>query len=44
MRCRGPEFTAGPYDIVLILEAPDEESVTAFLLDVGSWSGQNHHA
>ena len=30
-------WTVGPYDIVLILEAPDEESATAFLLDVGSW-------
>ena len=29
-------WTAGPYDVVYILEAPDEESATAFLLDVGS--------
>jgi uncharacterized protein with GYD domain len=30
-------WTVGPYDIVLILEAPDDESATAFLLDIGSW-------
>ena len=29
-------WTAGPYDVVYILEAPDEESANAFLLDVGS--------
>ena len=29
-------WTAGPYDVVYILEAPDEESAGAFLLDVGS--------
>ncbi len=29
-------WTAGPYDVVYILEAPDEESATTFLLDVGS--------
>ena len=29
-------WTVGPYDVVYILEAPDEESATAFLLDVGS--------
>ena len=29
-------WTVGPYDVVVVLEAPDEESVTAFLLEVGS--------
>ena len=29
-------WTVGPYDVVYILEAPDEESATAFLLDIGS--------
>ena len=30
-------WTVGPYDIVTILEAPDEESATAFLLEAGSY-------
>jgi uncharacterized protein with GYD domain len=29
-------WTVGPYDIVAVIEAPDEESATAFLLEVGS--------
>jgi uncharacterized protein with GYD domain len=29
-------WTVGPYDVVGILEAPDDESATAFLLEVGS--------
>ncbi len=29
-------WTVGAYDIVGILEAPDDESATAFLLEVGS--------
>ena len=29
-------WTVGPHDIVAILEAPDDESATAFLLQVGS--------
>ena len=29
-------WTVGPYDLVSILEAPDDESATAYLLDVGS--------
>jgi uncharacterized protein with GYD domain len=29
-------WTVGPYDIVAITEAPDDESATAFLLEVGS--------
>ena len=29
-------WTVGPYDIVAIAEAPDEESITAFLLELGS--------
>ena len=28
-------WTVGPYDLVGILEAPDDESATAFLLEVG---------
>jgi uncharacterized protein with GYD domain len=30
-------WTVGPYDAVLILETPDDESATALLLEVGSW-------
>ena len=29
-------WTVGPYDLVVIVEAPDEESATAFLLEAGS--------
>ena len=29
-------WTVGPYDIVPVSEAPDEESFTAFLLELGS--------
>ncbi len=29
-------WTVGPYDIVTIVEAPDDESVTALLLELGS--------
>jgi uncharacterized protein with GYD domain len=29
-------WTVGPYDIVAITEAPDDESATAFLLELGS--------
>ena len=29
-------WTVGPYDIVTVTEAPDEESLTAFLLELGS--------
>jgi uncharacterized protein with GYD domain len=29
-------WTVGPYDIVAISEAPDDESATAFLLELGS--------
>ena len=29
-------WTVGPYDLVVVLEAPDDESLTAFLLEVGS--------
>ena len=29
-------WTVGPYDLVSILEAPDDESVTAMLLELGS--------
>jgi uncharacterized protein with GYD domain len=29
-------WTVGPYDLVAILEAPDDESATAFLLEAGS--------
>jgi|SRR3712207_5744154 len=29
-------WTVGPYDLVGILEAPDDESATAFLLEAGS--------
>ena len=29
-------WTVGPYDLVTVVEAPDDESVTALLLDLGS--------
>jgi uncharacterized protein with GYD domain len=29
-------WTVGPYDLVGIIEAPDDEAATAFLLEVGS--------
>jgi uncharacterized protein with GYD domain len=29
-------WTVGPYDLVSVFEAPDEQSVTAFLLELGS--------
>lgn len=29
-------WTVGPYDLVSILQAPDEESATAMLLELGS--------
>src|SRR5919199_715740 len=29
-------WTVGPYDIVSILEAPDDEAATAYLLEIGS--------
>ena len=29
-------WTLGPYDVVLLLEAPDDQSVTAFTLKVSS--------
>jgi uncharacterized protein with GYD domain len=29
-------WTVGPYDVIYILEAPDDESAAAFLLEVGS--------
>ncbi len=31
-----PYWTVGAYDIVAIIEAPDDESLTAFLLEAGS--------
>jgi len=29
-------WTVGPYDIVCVFEAPDDQSVSAFLLELGS--------
>jgi len=29
-------WTVGPHDVVIMLEAPDDESATAMLLDLGS--------
>ena len=29
-------WTVGPYDIVIVLEASDDEAVTTFLLEVGA--------
>jgi uncharacterized protein with GYD domain len=28
-------WTVGPYDVVLVIEAPDEQSATAFILEAG---------
>ncbi len=36
VRLQGTYWTVGPYDIVAIAEAPDTESVTAFLLELAS--------
>src|SRR5215212_1758213 len=30
-------WTVGPYDAVVVLEAPGDESLTTFLLETGSW-------
>jgi uncharacterized protein with GYD domain len=30
-------WTVGPYDMVAVFEAPDEESMSAHLLEIGSW-------
>ena len=35
-RFEGLYWTVGPYDIVAVLEAPDDESATAFALELGS--------
>jgi len=32
-------WTVGPYDLVAIVEAPDEESAMAYALEVGSSGG-----
>ena len=29
-------WTIGPYDIIVVLEAPDDESLAAFMLETGS--------
>jgi uncharacterized protein with GYD domain len=29
-------WTVGPYDLVSVFEAPDDQSVSAFLLELGS--------
>jgi uncharacterized protein with GYD domain len=36
MRLRDLYWTVGPYDIVAEFEAPDEQSLSAFLLELGS--------
>jgi uncharacterized protein with GYD domain len=36
VRLREVYWTVGPYDIVAHWEAPDEQSITAFLLELGS--------
>jgi uncharacterized protein with GYD domain len=36
LKVRDSFWTLGPYDVVLLLEAPDDQSVTAFTLKVGS--------
>ena len=36
LRLRDLYWTVGPYDIVAEFEAPDEQSLSAFLLELGS--------
>src|SRR5438045_8884506 len=36
LKVRDPFWTLGPYDVVLLLEAPDDQSATAFTLQLGS--------
>jgi uncharacterized protein with GYD domain len=36
LKVRDSFWTLGPYDVVLLLEAPDDQSVTAFNLKLGS--------
>ena len=36
LKVRDSFWTLGPYDVVLLLEAPDDQSVTAFTLKVSS--------
>ena len=36
VHARQTYWTVGPYDIVAIAEAPDDESATAFLLELGT--------
>jgi uncharacterized protein with GYD domain len=36
MKVRDAFWTLGPYDLVLLLEAPDDQSVTAFSLKLGA--------
>lgn len=36
MKVRDAFWTLGPYDVVLLLEAPDDQSVTAFSLKLGA--------
>ena len=36
LKVRDSFWTLGPYDVVLLLEAPDDQSVTAFTLKLGS--------
>ena len=36
VRLREVYWTVGPYDYALLWEAPDEQSMTAFMLELGS--------
>jgi uncharacterized protein with GYD domain len=36
MKVRDAFWTLGPYDLVLLLDAPDDQSVTAFSLKLGA--------
>jgi uncharacterized protein with GYD domain len=36
LKVRDSFWTLGPYDVVLLLEAPDDQNVTAFTLKLGS--------
>ncbi len=36
VRSKGLYWTVGPYDIVGIWESPDEQSISAFMLELGS--------
>lgn len=36
-------WTMGSYDVVLLLDAPDDETASAFSLKIGSWGNVRSH-